>query len=260
MGKARIVQFALSKKSAKAQDLLKRALNMREGGAAYSKPDRFARARFLGRKTYRSRAAFKLIDLEQRFGLCDGKKRILDLGAAPGSWSQVAAEVAPEASILAVDKKILKPFDEPRICVLQCDLEKTDEAETLPARVEKTLGGKAEIVLCDLAPNTVGLARIDNTRFAMAINAILPIVEGILEEGGDWLLKMRHSAEEQQLWGKLKERFTYLRAVRSVASRRGANEIYWIARKFRGANDKKCDPNTLPSILPDALPSGNSEK
>ena len=235
MSKARIVQFAPAKKnSAPLKTLLTRALNMREGGASYAKPDRFARARFLQQKVYRSRAAFKLIDLEQRFALCQGRRRILDLGAAPGSWSQVAAETAPEAVVLAVDKKPIEPFAEPRIRLLRCDLEIADEAAALPARVTEALGGKAELVLCDVAPNTVGLARLDNTRFGVVVAEILPIVETVLEEGGDWIVKMRHSTEEAELWTRVRERFEEVQAVRSVASRPGANEIYWVASGFRG--------------------------
>ena len=234
MSKARIVQFALTKKGSEPEKRLKHALNMREGGTSYGKPDRFSRARFLGKKVYRSRAAFKLIDLEQRFSLCRGKRRILDLGAAPGSWTQVAAEAAPEAVVLAVDKKPIEPFFEARIRLLQCDLEKADEAAALPARVTEALGDKAELVLCDVAPNTVGLARLDNTRFGIVVAEILPIVETVLEEGGDWIVKMRHSAEEAALWTRVRKSFEKVQAVHSVASRRGVNEIYWVARGFRG--------------------------
>ena len=244
MSKARIVQFALTKKSAKTNNrtttetslktLLRSALNSREEGASHGKPDRFARARFFGKKVYRSRAAFKLIDLEQRFALCHGKRRILDLGAAPGSWTQVAAEVAPEALVLAVDKKTIEPFAEPRIRVLRCDLQKEDEAAALPQRVIEALGGKAQLLLCDVAPNTVGLSRLDNTRFGIVVAEILPTVEATLEQGGDWVVKMRHSAEEADLWTRVKARFDKVQVVRSVASKRGANEIYWVARGFRG--------------------------
>ncbi len=239
MSKARIVQFALTKKSNGAgkktlfTTLLKRALNTREGGASYGKPDRFSRARFLEKKIYRSRAAFKLIDLEQRFALCRGRRRILDLGAAPGSWTQVAAEAAPEAVVLAVDKKPIEPFLEPRIRTLCCDLLNPDDAAALHARVLENLGGKAELLLCDVAPNTVGLSRLDNTRFAIVVAEILPIVDATLEEGGDWVVKMRHSAEEADLWTQVKKKFTKVQAVRSVASKRSANEIYWVARGFR---------------------------
>ncbi len=240
MSKARIVQFALTKKGSDPKKLLpktllKRALNMREGEASYGKPDRFSRARFLGDKVYRSRAAFKLIDLEQRFALCRGRKRILDLGAAPGSWSQVAAEMATEAIVLAVDKKNIEPFEEPRIHTLCCDLEKDEEVATLPTRVFEILGGRVQLLLCDVAPNTVGLSSLDNTRFGIVIAEILPIVEKLLEEGGDWVVKMRHSTEEAELWTRVKERFEGVRVVRSVVSRKGANEVYWVARGFRAA-------------------------
>ena len=234
MSKARVVQFALTKKGSGARERLKRALNMREGEASYAKPDRFSRARFLEKKVYRSRAAFKLIDLEQRFALCRGRQRILDLGAAPGSWSQVAAEAAPQASVLAVDRKPIEPFDEPRIRVLLCDLQKADEVEALPTRVIEALRGRAQLLLCDVAPDTVGLSRLDNTRFGIVVAEILPIVQSLLEEGGDWVVKMRHSTEEAELWARVREVFEKVQAVRSVASRRGTNEVYWVARGFRG--------------------------
>lgn len=234
-GKARVVQFPLAKKRGEPSTLLKRALNMREGGVAHKNPDRFSRARFLRSEPYRSRSAFKLIDLEQRFALCRAKKRIVDLGAAPGGWTQVAAEAAPKASVLAVDKKPIEPFSDPRIRVLRCDLEDEEEATSLPARAIEELGGKAGLVLCDVAPNTLGLSRLDNAMFAVLVTGLLPVVEGLLEEGGDWVVKIRHSAEEKELWKRVNEMFGEIRAVRSVASRRGANEIYWVARGFRAA-------------------------
>lgn len=232
----------------------------------YAQPDRFARARFTEprfskhyEKPYRSRAAFKLIEIEEKYRICKEKKRILDLGAAPGSWLQVASAAAPKARILGIDQKEIEPFEKNKqIITLQQNLlnpsqeftqelasqEFTQEenlqhnqsaAQKFSAIAElvlKLLGGKPDCILSDIAPNTIGQAKIDNERQSMLVKSIMPLVYMLLATNGEFLAKLRHAADEKRLIENLQARFAKVKLIKPQASRKFANEIYILARGF----------------------------
>ena len=253
MTKARLLGVAHLKKNGENAKKAKKKIFQQitthklEGKNSYSKPDRFALARFAreslsGKKEapYRSRAAFKLLEIEDKYRFCANKKRILDIGCAPGGWLQVALEVAPNAKLLGIDKKAIAPLSEnralERLHIMQEDLQKSENFPTIVENIVKILGAKPDCILSDIAPDTIGQARIDNDRFASLIEDIMPLVYQALAPDGDFLTKLRHSAGEKNLLNTMKKRFASLHLLKPQASRKSANEIYLLAKNYKTLN------------------------
>ena len=179
---------------------------------------------------YRSRAAFKLIELDARFGLFKGAKRVLDLGAAPGGWSQVALErLAPGAVVVAVDVAELEPLA--GVSELQLD---ALDMESLPA-MQAALGGQADLVLSDMAAPSTGHAGTDHIRVMALCGAALDIAEVILAADGAFVAKVLKGGTERQLLERLKRGFAKVRHAKPPASRADSAEVYVVAQGFRGA-------------------------
>ena len=179
---------------------------------------------------YRSRAAFKLIELDARFGLFKGAKRVLDLGAAPGGWSQVALErLAPGTVVVAVDVAELEPLAEVR--ELQLD---ALDMESLSA-MQAALGGQADLVLSDMAAPSTGHAGTDHIRVMALCAAALDIAEVILAADGAFVAKVLKGGTERQLLERLKHGFAKVRHAKPPASRADSAEVYVVAQGFRGA-------------------------
>ena len=179
---------------------------------------------------YRSRAAFKLIELDARFGLFKGAKRVLDLGAAPGGWSQVALErLAPGAVVVAVDVAELEPLA--GVSELQLD---ALDMESLPA-MKAALGGQADLVLSDMAAPSTGHAGTDHIRVMALCAAALDIAEVILAADGAFVAKVLKGGTERQLLERLKRGFAKVRHAKPPASRADSAEVYVVAQGFRGA-------------------------
>ena len=179
---------------------------------------------------YRSRAAFKLIELDARFGLFKGAKRVLDLGAAPGGWSQVALErLAPGAVVVAVDVAELEPLA--GVSKLQLD---ALDRESLPA-MQAALGRQADLVLSDIAAPSTGHAGTDHIRVMALCAAALDIAEVILAADGAFVAKVLKGGTERQLLERLKRGFAKVRHAKPPASRADSAEVYVVAQGFRGA-------------------------
>ena len=179
---------------------------------------------------YRSRAAFKLIELDARFGLFKGAKRVLDLGAAPGGWSQVALErLAPGAVVVAVDVAELEPLA--GVSELQLD---ALDMESLSA-MQAALGGQADLVLSDMAAPSTGHAGTDHIRVMALCAAALDIAEVILAADGAFVAKVLKGGTERQLLERLKRGFAKVRHAKPPASRADSAEVYVVAQGFRGA-------------------------
>ena len=179
---------------------------------------------------YRSRAAFKLIELDARFGLFKGAKQVLDLGAAPGGWSQVALErLAPGAVVVAVDVAELEPLA--GVSELQLD---ALDMESLPA-MQAALGGQADLVLSDMAAPSTGHAGTDHIRVMALCAAALDIAEVILAADGAFVAKVLKGGTERQLLERLKRGFAKVRHAKPPASRADSAEVYVVAQGFRGA-------------------------
>jgi 23S rRNA (uridine2552-2'-O)-methyltransferase len=180
-------------------------------------------------KGYRSRAAFKLIELESKFRFLKRGARILDLGAAPGGWSQVAAaRVGEGGRVVAADVLPIEPIA--GVEIVQADLL---DAGTL-AILRTALSGAADVVLSDMAAPTTGHRATDHLRTTVLFEAALDVAEDVLKPGGTFVGKVFQGGAEGNLLSRLKKTFTQVRHVKPPASRSGSVELYLVAFGFRG--------------------------
>ena len=180
------------------------------------------------RKGYRSRAAFKLAELDDKFHFLKSGARVLDLGAAPGGWSQIArSRVGPRGLIVAADVLDIEPIA--GVTLLKLDL-LSDEA---PAQIRAALGGEADVVLSDTAAPTTGHRATDHLRTVALFEAALAIAEDVLKEGGAFVGKVFQGGAAPDLLARLKKRFGEVRHVKPPASRAESVELYLVALKFR---------------------------
>jgi 23S rRNA (uridine2552-2'-O)-methyltransferase len=181
------------------------------------------------REGYRSRAAFKLIEIDAKFHLLKRGARIVDLGAAPGGWTQVAvARVGQSGRVVALD--ILEMDAVPGALVLHGDF--TDPA--MPARLLEVLGGPADLVLSDLSPPTTGHGPTDHLRIIALTEAALDFAEDALAPGGAFVAKVFQGGATGDLLARLKRLFAAVRHVKPPASRKESPELYVVATGFRG--------------------------
>lgn len=181
------------------------------------------------RQGWRSRAAFKLIELDERFRLLTPGKRVLDLGAAPGGWTQVAvARCGGRSRVVGVDIQAVDAVDGAEM--LQLDA--TDPAAE-PA-IAAALGGGADIVLSDMAPSTIGHAATDKIRILGMAEAAYDLARVFLAPGGAFVCKLFQGGAHAELLNQLKRDFALVRHAKPPASRKDSSEIYLVATGFRG--------------------------
>jgi 23S rRNA (uridine2552-2'-O)-methyltransferase len=185
------------------------------------------------RQGYRSRAAFKLLELDQKFGFLKTGMTAVDLGAAPGGWTQVLVEKlkpdAGKARIVALDILEMDPL--PGATLLLADFEAPDS----PARLREALGGaRPEIVLSDLSPNTSGHTQTDHLRIMRLVEGAYDFAATVLAPGGIFVAKVFQGGSEGDLLARLKADFRKVRHYKPPASRQGSAETYVIAEGFRG--------------------------
>ncbi len=179
------------------------------------------------RDGWRSRAAYKLIELDDRFHLLRPGARVLDLGAAPGGWSQVAVRRGA-GGVVALDLLPIDPIS--GATVLQGDFD--DPA--MPGRLLAALGGPADLVLSDMAPNTTGHAGTDHIRIVALAELALHFAVGVLAPGGGFVAKVFQGGSERTLLEPLKRAFATVRHAKPPASRKESSELYVVATGFRG--------------------------
>jgi len=185
-----------------------------------------AEARRLG---YRSRAAFKLVELDERFRLLRPGQRVVDLGCAPGGWTQVAvARVGRYGIVVGVDVTETTPL--PGASLLTADIR---DPATLAA-IGNALGGPADIVLSDMAPATTGHAATDHLRIVALAEDAFTLASQILKPGGAFVAKVFQGGAEGQLLAALKRDFAELRHAKPPSSRAESAETYVVATGFRG--------------------------
>jgi 23S rRNA (uridine2552-2'-O)-methyltransferase len=178
---------------------------------------------------YRSRAAYKLIELDERFGLLRGVERVIDLGIAPGGWSQVVRKQRPRAVVVGIDLLPVDPIDGVEILLLDF------MDDTAPARLTDALGGKADIVLSDMAANTVGHAQTDHLRTMGLVEAAATFAGEILRPGGAFVAKVLAGGADSDLVALLKRMFTTVKHAKPPASRKDSSEWYVIAQGFKAS-------------------------
>jgi 23S rRNA (uridine2552-2'-O)-methyltransferase len=180
-------------------------------------------------ENYRSRAAYKLIELDESFGLLNGVKAVVDLGIAPGGWSQVVRRKAPQATVVGIDLLPTDPIE--GVTILQMDF--MDEAA--PERLGEALGGPADLVLSDMAANTVGHQQTDHLRTMALVEAGLEFAREVLRPGGAYVAKVLAGGADNQLVAELKRSFATVKHAKPPASRKDSSEWYVVAQGFKGS-------------------------
>jgi 23S rRNA (uridine2552-2'-O)-methyltransferase len=186
------------------------------------------------REGLRSRAAYKLAEIDDKYRLLRPGMRVVDLGAAPGGWSEIAARrVRPNGRVIALDILAMKPI--PGVEFVQLDfLDKT-----APERLKAMLGGRnegrADIVLSDMAANTTGHRQTDHLRIMALAEAAGYFAREVLTPGGSFLCKVLQGGTEAALLLQLKTDFASVKHVKPPASRADSAELYLLARGYRGA-------------------------
>lgn len=188
-----------------------------------------ARAR---REGWRSRAAFKLIEMDEKAKLLKRGMRVVDLGAAPGGWSQVAARKIGleegQGRIVAIDLLEMEPV--PGVLFAQMDFLDADA----PARLVEMLGGQADLVMSDMAANATGHKKTDHLRIVGLVEMAVDFARQVLAPGGAFLAKVIQGGTEGTLLADLKRDFASVRHVKPAASRADSAELYVLATGFRG--------------------------
>ncbi len=187
------------------------------------------------RAGYRSRAAYKLIGLDDRFRLLRRGGRIADLGAAPGGWSQVAARRVRAGRpgggvVVALDRIDMEPLENVRLLRLDAC------SQEAAAAVRAALAGRADVVLSDMASPATGHAGTDHLRTVMLCEAAFAVAKLVLRPGGAFVAKVLQGGTEPDLLATLKPCFTVVRHAKPPASRRESAETYLVALGFRGAD------------------------
>ena len=182
------------------------------------------------REGYRSRAAYKLLELNQRFHLIKPGDHVVDLGAAPGGWLQVVSKLIGEGGkVVGVDLQPMEPFREKNIHLLQGDI----TSEDTQSKIRKLLGGPADCVLSDLSPRLSGIQATDLSRSLELVQAAFKLATALLKSKGGFLVKTFVGDETTAFLTELKPYFASIQRARSEATRKGSSEMYLIARGFQ---------------------------
>jgi 23S rRNA (uridine2552-2'-O)-methyltransferase len=181
------------------------------------------------REGYRSRAAFKLLEIDEKYNLLKPGQRVVDLGAAPGGWAQIAArKVGAKGRVVGIDLLPIDPM--PGVDFIELDF----LDESAPGQLMELLGGPADVVMSDMAANTTGHKKTDHLRIMGLAEAAIYFAREVLAPGGSFIAKVFQGGTEGQLLADLKRDFAVVRHVKPAASRAGSAELYVMATGFRG--------------------------
>ncbi len=188
------------------------------------------------RRGYRSRAAFKLAEIDDKYRLLRPGLSVVDLGAAPGGWSQIAAQrvglMAGKGRVVAVDIAEMEPIS--GVTVLHLDMTDPEAADLIRAALA---GKQADLVLSDMHAPATGHKQTDHLRIMSLVEAALDLAESILAPGGTFLSKVLQGGASKELVARLNRSFAKVRHVKPKASRAESSEMYVLATGFRGAPD-----------------------
>ncbi len=185
------------------------------------------------RRGYRSRAAFKLQQLDDKLHVLKPGARVIDLGAAPGGWTQVAVERVKGGQIVALDISEMQPI--PGATILHADF----LASEAPALVQGALGGPADVVLSDMAPPATGQRDLDHLRIMNLVEAALALAVDVLKPGGAFITKLIQGGGEQAFVAELRRRFTTVRRIKPPSSRQDSAEFFIAATGFKRSGTRQ---------------------
>ena len=171
---------------------------------------------------YLSRAAYKLLEIHNKFQILENSKKILEFGAAPGGWTQVALEINPKIEITAIDILDLK-INHPQINFYKDDFLNFDY---------KKKENYYDLILSDIAPNTTGHQSTDHLRIATMLFDIIELLDKVIINNGSFITKIWKGSEEKEVFNKLKKKFKFVSYFKPDSSRKDSAEIFIIAREF----------------------------
>jgi 23S rRNA (uridine2552-2'-O)-methyltransferase len=174
----------------------------------------------------RSRAAFKLMELDDKYRLITRGARVVDLGAAPGGWAQVVLDRGA-AAVVGIDLLPVIPLDGAQF------IEGDFMEDGMEKRLMAALGGPAQLVLSDMAPNTTGHVATDHLRIMALADTALQFAQGVLAPGGGFVAKLFQGGAERDMLNALKRHFSQVRHAKPPASRKDSKEMYVVATGFR---------------------------
>jgi 23S rRNA (uridine2552-2'-O)-methyltransferase len=177
---------------------------------------------------FRSRAAYKLSELDERFGFLKGARMVVDLGIAPGGWAQVLRRQCPKARVVGIDLLPVDPIE--GVDILQLDF----MSDVAPAMLLERLGGAPDLVLSDMAANTVGHPQTDALRTMALVEAATDFAVKVLQPGGAFVAKVFAGGADSALVAELKRNFGTVKHAKPAASRKGSSEWYVVAQGFKG--------------------------
>lgn len=181
---------------------------------------------------YRSRAAYKIVEIHEKYKLFKPGQKVIDLGAAPGGWSQIAAEkVRPKGKIVAIDLLLFDPIE--GVEIAQMDFYNEDT----PTKLIEMMGSKADIVMSDMAANTTGHTPTDHLRIMDLCERSFNFAVNVLNPGGNFIAKILRGGTEHELLAEIKRKFTKTHHFKPKSSRADSKEIYLIALGFKDANN-----------------------
>jgi len=182
---------------------------------------------------YRSRAAYKLIELDEKYQLLRGARHIVDLGLAPGGWSQVVRRQAPRAAVVGIDLLPVDPI--PGVTIFEMDF-MADEA---PDKLMEALGDAPDLILSDMAANTVGHQQTDHLRTMGLVEAAADFAMQVLKPGGAFVAKVFAGGTDDALLRRLKAAFKTVKHAKPPSSRKGSVEWFVVAQGFKGRSDER---------------------
>ncbi|BDZ72145.1 RlmE family RNA methyltransferase [Methanobacterium petrolearium] len=187
------------------------------------------------KQDYRSRASFKLLQLNRKFKIIKKGNSVVDLGAAPGGWSQVALEaVGEDGVVVAVDLNRIKPFDEDNFWSIKGDFTQKDTLE----EIQRTLQGKTQVIISDASPKLSGIKDLDQLRSIDLAQSVLQISDGILKYKGNIIMKVFQGEGYPELLKDIKKKFQTVKTTKPPSSRKKSGEMYIVGRGFRREGKK----------------------
>lgn len=179
---------------------------------------------------YRSRASYKLKQLDKKYRIMKKGDTVVDLGAAPGGWSQIALEkVQEDGIVVGVDLNRIKPLPNENYYRIRGDF----TSQEVQNKIMKLIGGKAKVIVSDASPSLTGIRDIDHLRSIDLINVVIDIGDNILEEHGNIVIKVFQGPEYKHLIEKLKKKFKVLKTTKPPSSRKKSREMYIVGIGFK---------------------------